>query len=112
MKITKNNLKRIIKEELGRVLNEAGFNSEIKNGNFSVRAFTRTNPDDPGDVHYIIRFRSDMSEKPVAYLVDESTYKKIKTHPSFPRFHPQIMKDVLEPFEIATPLPWYRKVGR
>jgi|TARA_R110001632_G_scaffold21576_1_gene62891 hypothetical protein len=105
MKITKEILKRIINEELGRVL-------EGENETLTVRAFTRTNPDDPGDVHYIIRFRSDMSEKPVAYLVDESTYKKIKTHPSFPRFHPQIMKDVLEPFEIATPLPWYRKVGR
>ena len=105
MKLNKEQLKRIIKEELGRVLEEA-------NDTLTVRAFTRTNPDDPQEVHHLIRFRSDMSEKPVAYLVDESTYKKIKTHPSFPNFHPQIMKDVLEPFEIATPLPWYRSSGR
>jgi len=113
MKITKNNLKRIIKEELGRVLDEAGFNSEIKNGFFSVRAFTRTNPDDPGDVHYIIRIQKSLSgEKPVGYLVDERTYNIVKAHDSYPSFEPEIIQDIVEPFEIATPQPWYRKVGR
>ena len=112
MKITKNNLKRIIKEELGRVLNEAGFNSEIKNGKVSVRAFTRTNPEDAEDVHYIIRIQKSMKEQPVGYLVDERTYNIVKAHDSFPSFEPEIIQGIVEPFEIATPQPWYRKVGR